>query len=391
MSPDLVRDSHRLKLAVLGDFDGPHTRAWVRWFILRGHDVHAISFYPPSEPLVGATVHALRQRATPNSASGAPPAAAARRGPRSLMRLLHAARYWRSGLKDVLRAIAPDVFHAHFVVEHGFYGSFAGFHPLVVTAWGSDVLVEPERDPLSRQIAKWTFKRADLITSNNAVMADRIAELGAARSKVEIVTLGTDASFGELWHSSPNVSGATGDTISILSTRAHEPLYNIGTIIEAFGLMRAKVPRVRLVVAHSGSLTPALRAQARSLGDAVTFTGTVDAERLRALMTEASVFVSMPSSDGTSVALLQAMSAGAFPVVSDLDTVREWVTDGENGIVVPIGAPVALAEALVMACGDAALRKRAAIENREAVQRRGTNETQMARMEELYLRLAGRS
>src|SRR5437764_82761 len=66
---------------------------------------------------------------------------------RGLVRLAQAMRYRRAGLGRLVRGIAPDVFHAHFVVEHGFYAAAVGFHPYVVTAWGSDVLVEPERDP----------------------------------------------------------------------------------------------------------------------------------------------------------------------------------------------------------------------------------------------------
>ncbi|HXK33619.1 MAG TPA: glycosyltransferase, partial [Dehalococcoidia bacterium] len=65
MAVQPVGPARRLRIAVLGDFDGVHTRSWVRWFIERGHDVHAVSFYPPSSPLAGATVHALRPRRRP--------------------------------------------------------------------------------------------------------------------------------------------------------------------------------------------------------------------------------------------------------------------------------------------------------------------------------------
>ncbi len=42
-----------LRIAVLGDFDGPHTRAWIQTFVERGHDVHAISYYAPLAELPG--------------------------------------------------------------------------------------------------------------------------------------------------------------------------------------------------------------------------------------------------------------------------------------------------------------------------------------------------
>ncbi len=388
-----VDDGRRLRIAVLGDFDGVHTRSWVRWFVARGHDVHAISFYPPAAAVEGVTVHALRP-VRQAAGGGATAQTSAGRGgiARGLLRLAHGVRYRRAGLGRAVREIAPDVFHGHFLVEHGFYGALAGVHPYVVTAWGSDVLVEPGRDPVSRWIAKWTLQRAELVTSNNAYMAERMVALGAVRTKVQVVVLGTDAYFGERWASSVNVRGRVGDeSPTILSTRAHERLYNIAEIIDAYGIARRRGVEARLVVAHGGSLTDELRARAVTAGGEVEFVGTVDAARLRDLMTGAEAFVSVPSSDGTSVALLQAMAAGCFPIVSDLETQREWVDDGVNGLRVQVGAPEGLAEAMARALGDGRLRRRAAEANRRIVAERGTNEAQMEKMEALYLGLAGRA
>jgi glycosyltransferase involved in cell wall biosynthesis len=389
MNVEPVSASERLRIAVLGDFDGIHTRSWLRWFVARGHDVHAISYYPPASPLHGVTLHALKGRATGALSPGALSPTA--RIPRGLIRLAHGLRYRRAGLKRVLDEIEPDVFHAHFVVEHGFYGALASVHPFVVTAWGSDILVEPNRDPVTKQIAKWTLRRADLVTSNNQHMAARIRALGVKPSKVEVVTLGADAYFSEQCDQSVNMRGRSNDDGPvILSTRAHEPLYNINEIIDAYSIVLERIPNTRLIVAHSGALSDQLQAQAAKLAGNVVFTGTVNGERLRELMTDAEVFVSVPSSDGTSVALLQAMSAGAFPVVSDLESQHEWIEHGRTGMLTPLGAPVALGEALIAALHNGDLRRTAAGVNRQAVHDRGTNETQMARMETLYRRLVAR-
>jgi glycosyltransferase involved in cell wall biosynthesis len=389
MNVEPVPADDRLRVAVLGDFDGVHTRSWLRWFVERGHDIHAVSYYPPAQPLKDVSLHVLRPRESSSAPAASPrPATSAPSRTEGLKRVAHALRYRRAGLRKVLGEIAPDAFHAHFVVEHGFYGALAGVHPYVVTAWGSDILVAPRRDPISRQIARWTLRRADLVTSNNRVMADEIVRLGADPSRVQVVTLGADAWFAERWSESVNVAGRRQGGPVVLSTRAHEPLYNIDTIIDAFA--QANTPDARLVVAHSGSLTEQLKSRAATDGR-IEFVGTVDAERLRDLMTDAEVFVSVPSSDGTSVALLQAMSVGAFPIVADLDTQREWITDGENGILVPPRTVAALADAIALALGAPSLRKAAAERNRAIVAERGTNETQMARMEQLYVRLAGRA
>lgn len=385
MTADTVPVAERLRIAVLADFDGPHARSWLRWFIDRGHDVHAVSYYPPQAPIEGATTHALRDRVA--SASDTPASAVDPRGGRmrSLERLAHAMRYRRAGLARVVREIAPDVFHGHFVVEHGFYGAVAGIRPYVVTAWGSDVLVEPQRDPISRQIARWTLAHADAVTSNNAYMADRVVVLGAARGKVHVITLGADRY--DLENAADSVNRRALDAergAVVISTRAHESLYNVGQIIDAFALAHRERPQTRLVVAHGGALTDSLRVRARATGAPITFTGHLGRAAFRDALADAEIFVSVPSSDATAVALLQAMAAGAFPIVSDLPAVREWIRDGENGLVVPSHHPDMLAAAIVRALDDAGLRRRAADANLVIVEQRGLNEVNMQRMEQIY-------
>lgn len=380
-----------LRIAVLGDFDSVHTRSWLRWFIERGHEMHAISFYPPSAPLEGVTLHILRQRSAP-AASPVVPAATPdlARLPRGIVRLVHAVRYRRAGLARVVRRIAPDVLHAHFLVEHGFYGATLGFHPYVVTCWGSDVLIEPRHDPVSNLIARWTIRRADLLTSNNRYMTERLHALGAPAKKIEVITLGADQYFLDDIERSANVRPDATAAPVVLSTRAHEPLYNVGEIIDAFARLGEAMPDARLEIAHGGSQTDALRRQAAPLGDSVRFAGVLDRARFREALHAASVFVSVPSSDGTSVALLQAMAAGCFPIVSDLPTQRELIDDGVNGFRVPLHRPDLLAERIAAALGDPALRRRAVELNRAIVEERGLNEHEMAKMEALYYRLAGR-
>jgi glycosyltransferase involved in cell wall biosynthesis len=307
------------------------------------------------------------------------------------MRLAHALRYRAAGLGRVLGEIDPDIMHAHFVVEHGFYGAVAGFHPLVVSAWGSDVLVEPRRDPISRWIARWTLRRADLVTSNNAHMAGQIVALGAPRDKVEVVTLGADRY--DLGRTSDSVNVHARDPSRgrvVISTRAHEPLYNIGEVIDAYHRVARRQSDVRLVVAHRGPLTKRLQQRTNGRPGRVEFPGFLDRASFRDALTDAEVFVSVPSSDATSVALLQAMAAGSFPIVSDLPSQRELIDDGVNGFRVPVHRVDVLAERIAQALDDDELRRRAAEINRRIVEERGLNETQMAKMERLYLRLAGR-
>ena len=379
-----------LRIAVLGDFEGLHTRRWLEVFVRRGHDVHAISYYRPSLDLPGVTVHALSP-ATPPSASraAAPPQTVKAKAPPNLLRLVHALRYRRAGLTRALRAIQPDVFHAHYVVEHGFYGALAGFHPYVVSAWGSDLYVESYA-PLGRLIARWTLARTDLLTANDAALARRAVALGVPAERAAVIHLGIDRLFLDAGERSVNLRDAPA-TPTVISDRALEPLYNVDTVLRAFARLRQRLPEARLLVAGDGSQRPRLEALARELGlgDSARFLGRLDAPALAEALAGAQVYVSVPGSDSLALSNLEAMAAGAFPVLSDLPSLDGWVEHGANGLHVPPRNVEALADALYTALSDAALRRRAAGFNRAKVEAQGLREPNMLLMERHYYRLAG--
>lgn len=376
---------------MLGDFDGLHTRRWLEVFTERGHDVHAVSFYPPVEPLPGVALHVLSQTPAPKgpiaTSSGK---SLAKRLPRGLLRLMHAWRYRRAGLRSVLEAIAPDIFHAHYVVEHGFYGALAGYHPYVMSAWGSDLLVEP-RSALGSAIARYTLRRADLVTANDPSLARRAIELGAAEEAVHVVRLGIDDEFFREPQRSVNLDPAGDAPLTIISDRALEPLYNIDVVLRAFARLRQGLPDARLVIANDGSERARLEglAQALGLSDSVRFTGRLAPEALRDELEAAHVYVSVPSSDSFPLSTLEAMATGCFPVVSDLPSQAGMIEHGINGLVVPAGNADRLVEALQYALKGAGLRRNAVARNRALAETEGRRETNMLALERLYYRLAG--
>jgi glycosyltransferase involved in cell wall biosynthesis len=380
-----------LCIAVLGDFDGPHTRAWVRTFVERGHDIHAISYYAPAEELPGLTLHVLTKR-DPLSPVGETVgergwrSALQNRAPPNLMRVIHAERYRRAGLRRLIDEIQPDVFHAHYAVEHGFYGATAGYHPYVISTWGSDLLVE-SHEPLARRIASWALSKADLVTGNDASLVRRAVELGVAPERAAVVHLGIERIFLDAGTSSVNLRPDEPSPPSVISFRAIEPLYNIDLVLRAFASAREDFPDARLIVANSGTGTSNLT---QDLGQSVQFVGRKDQSWLAERLSISHVAVSVPTSDSLALSNLEAMAAGAFPIVSDLPSLDGWIEDGVNGLRVPPGDDAALADAIRRALGDPELRRRGAVHNRQLVEARGLREPNMLLMERHYYRLAGR-
>ena len=385
-----------LRIAVLGDFDGPHTRAWVRTFVERGHDVHAISYYTPKAELPGLTLHVLT-KPYPLSPGGervrerGRGSGLRRHLPPNLLRIIHAERYRRAGLRHVLDEIRPDVFHAHYAVEHGFYGATAGFHPYVVSAWGSDLLVESHKT-VGWRIASWALSKADLVTGNDASLVKRAVELGVLPERATVVHLGIERIFLDTGAQSVNLRDDESAPPILISDRALERLYNVGLVLEAFAEARRSHPEARLIIAGTGSQRELLVAQSLAklnLSKSVEFAGYLDAATLAPRLAQANVYVSVPSSDSLALSNLEAMAAGAFPIVSDLPSMDGWIEDGVNGLRVPPGDRDALATALRRALGDPELRRRAAVHNRRLVETRGLRERNMLLMERHYYRLAG--
>ena len=86
--------------------------------------------------------------------------------------------------------------------------------------------------------------------------------------------------------------------------------------------------------------------------------------------------------------LLEAMSCGLFPVLSDIPANREWIAESrDNGILVPLHWPVALGHALSRAIRGRAWRERVAAANRAMVVERADSAANLAMLAEYMERV----
>ena len=350
-----------VRIATLGNAAAIHTQRWVEYFRGRGHQVGVWSLE-----------------------SG--PAALEASGLASLP-LPRALRYpcATPALARALRGFVPDLVDAHFVPNYGLLGALVGRHPLSVTAWGSDLLLATGRDPWRRARARFVLERADLVLADAENLASAARELGAEESRVHCVPWGADLErFRPASAREPGL---------ILSVRMHEPIYDLATVIEGAAPVLASRPECRLVIAGSGSLTPALtRLAARHLPPGrVQWVGMLGRAELAAWLGKAAVVVSASRSDSTSISLLEAMAAGAIPVVSDLAGNREWVQDGDGARLFAVGDPAGLARAVEQVLGDPEWAEGARARNRSVVEARGDHARNMARIERLFEELVSRS
>jgi glycosyltransferase involved in cell wall biosynthesis len=81
------------------------------------------------------------------------------------------------------------------------------------------------------------------------------------------------------------------------------------------------------------------------------------------------------------------MACGCFPVAGDLESIREWITPGKNGLLVPAADPQALADAILRGINEPALRKQAAETNAAIIAQRAEYTHSMQRAGEFYKKL----
>jgi glycosyltransferase involved in cell wall biosynthesis len=136
------------------------------------------------------------------------------------------------------------------------------------------------------------------------------------------------------------------------------PLKSYDVLIEAMAILAANATGCELLLAGRGGEQPRLEALANQLGVAerVKFLG--DVEDVPGLLGTADVFAHPAITEGLSNAILEALAEGLPVVACPVGGTPEIIEDGQNGLLVPVRQPQALAHAIGRLLNDACLRRR---------------------------------
>lgn len=359
-----------MRICYLADGQSIHTKKWVRYFAENGFEVHLVTF-GSADRVEGVEVHNLAYRSKLSY----------------LSRILD--------VRKVVKEIDPDIMHAHFVSHYGMYAALTGFRPFVVTAWGSDVLIDPQESLIKRRIVKYVLGKADVITCDAEHMREAMTKLGAAPEKIELLFFGIDTR--RFRPSEKNAELRTKleiyDSPAIISLRSLKPLYDVESLIRSVPLILKEVPEAKFVIAGEGSEETRLKDLTRSLGisNNVKFIGLVPNDSLPQYLTSMDVYVSTSTSDaGIAASTAEAMACGLPVVITDVADNRKWVEDGTNGFVVPIKDPSLLAEKIVYLLENKEIKAEFGKRNREIIEKRNDYYKEMEKMARIYAELVER-
>jgi len=273
-------------------------------------------------------------------------------------------------LKKIIRKFKPNILHAHYATSYGLIGALSGFHPFVLSVWGTDVFDFPNKSFFHKKLLEFNLSKADRILSTSHVMA---RETGKYTDKeIEVTPFGVDLDV----FAPEMVEGIfSRNDIVIGTVKTLEEKYGIEYLIKAFNIVKEKHPDLplKLLIVGGGSLESNYKNLIKELGlvNDTCFVGQVSHDEVPKYHNMISIFVavSIYNSESFGVAVIEASACQKPVVVSNVGGLPEVVEDGVTGIVVPPRDPQKTAEAIEKLLLDKNLREQMGKSGRERVKK----------------------
>jgi len=280
-----------------------------------------------------------------------------------------------------------DFIHVHWAIPTGLIGVLACWllrKPVIVTIHGSDFRMATEKLSFLTKIFLFVCQNATIITCVSELQAKEIQRMGVGVEKILTFPMGVDEAFLEL--GMDRKVGMDNRSFTVLSNRNLLPIYNVSLLIRAIPSVIREEPKTRFFIAGDGAERENLEKEAKNLNvnSFVQFLGRVPHDEMPNLLAQADIYISTSLSDGTSVSLLEAMATGAFPIVTDIASNKEWIEDGLNGILFPVNDEKMLARKILNSIHDKKLLERGRKWNRSEVEKRALWPVCIEKIKEIY-------
>jgi glycosyltransferase involved in cell wall biosynthesis len=405
----------RVKICFVADGRSPIARSWMRYFTDRGDEIHLISLFPCDPVDVGCAsvviipVGLSRRAMRPvgRREGLAPPRGARAIAVSACGRMTPAIRFWEHRLlapleircraaqvRRIVERIGPDIVHAMRIPFEGMLAAQALTRvpvPLLVSVWGNDFTLWAERHAPQACMTRRVLQRADALHPDCQRDLHLARRLGFPASRPSVVLPGNGgvrldvfypgsvtAEFRRRWQIP---EGAP----VVLNPRGVRDYVRNDTLLRAVPRVLARRPETVFVgIGLQGNAVIDRMTRKLKIEQAVRWAPPVSQKEMAQFFRLASVVVSPSEHDGTPNTLIEAMASGALPVAGDIESVREWVDDGVNGLLCDPASPALLAASILRALGDEDLRSRAAGINQKLIAERAEYSSVMTRAEQFY-------
>ena len=386
-----------MKILFVVDARSPIALNWIRHFVERGDEIFVASTFPASFDLPIKRMETIPVAFSElKKATQRPGAASAR-----TLSLRTVIRQWLGPLTIPRAArqlcafideIQPDIIHAMRIPYEGmitasalseapFVSASLRSGRFIISTWGNDFTLHAPSSPLMRYYTRQALQTADALHSDCHRDIRLAIEWGFDSSKPTLVVPGNGGIRTDIFYPP---SKPVEEPI-ILNPRGFRPYVRNDMFFKSIPLVLAKHPNAKFICTGMAGEEQAIK-RIRELGieSSVELLGLIPSNQIADMYRRAQILVSPSIHDGTPNTLLEGMACGCFPVAGDLESIREWITPNENGLLFDANDPQSIASALIQAIENKSLRERSAGMNQELILERAEYERNMRRANEFY-------
>ncbi|MFA5339158.1 MAG: glycosyltransferase [Candidatus Omnitrophota bacterium] len=255
-------------------------------------------------------------------------------------------------LKKIIKRIKPDALTCHYALgTPGLLAALSGFHPQMITILGGiDIYGHRSTNWLrylihNKLMAKFIFKTSDMIIVGCKDHKQHLLENGIPGKKIVVIMgdigLGVDLKMFNNRYDTAQIKrdlDLTGKFV-VFCPRRLVTYTNVDLLVKSVPLLKDKIPNIVLMlhtyVADTRYLNY-IKELARKIGieNNVIFTGERAYEEMPLLYCASDCTVSISSFDGTPSSIAESMACRVPVIAYDIPSIREWVKDGESGILI---------------------------------------------------------
>lgn len=407
----LSKNGRLLRVTFLVDARSTHAQSWISNFIESGHSVQVLSSYSLEDApavLRGAEIHIVPlafssfvQRRTSSHGT-----ASNHNRLKSFEELLigrfgRPARHAIGGLdlprhnkriKALVSSFQPDLVHAMRLPFEGYAAALASVgRPLIVSIWGNDLTLRAEQHWMLAKLTRMSLGRTSALHCDCRKDLHLAKEWGFDGEKPSLVSPSSGGVREEIFHPGPrNVDlvrdlGIEGLGPIFFNPRGMRSYVRNDTFFRAIPLVLQDFPHAIFIgAAMSGSTEADQWTRRLKIKDSVRLLPNLSAPQMADAFRLADVMVSPSEHDGTPNSVLEGLACGALPVAGDIESLREWIEHGKNGLLCDPSDASSLAANLVRAVQDTRLRAECLELNPRLIETRANYRTQMARVTSFY-------
>ncbi len=304
------------KILFLAHSQSIHTKRWVQYFINQNWEVHIITFHP--EKISGAACHYF-------------PAGKIKVTGNNLQYLLYIPKIIR-----LIRKLKPDIVNSHFLSSFGLLAYLSGYGHHVINVHGTDVLINARKSPFSKWLYKKVLDSAWHIFSVSQTMTQVLTnEFDLSSTQITTIQYGVDLtqfSYTKNWDDRG---------YDFITNRAFIENSNYSFILKTVSNFKLFKPDFKLCIVGSGPLKNEIKQWIKKyhLDENIEMKEPVSSNEMAKLLNNSRLFLSFTTSDGTPLSLFEAVACGCFPVISNNQSHREWVSRGMKAEIISLNRP----------------------------------------------------